>query len=584
MHIYTTIRELVLACVADAVEAGELPKSLDTGKVTAEPPKDVGHGDIATNVAMVLAKQAAMPPREIASLLAKRLEHDPRVTSTEIAGPGFINLNLSLESWIAVLQDVLVNGRDYGRLSMGAGQKVNVEYCSANPTGPLHIGHARGAVIGDVLAQLLIKAGYEVTKEYFINDAGGQTDALARSAYLRYREARGEAIGEIPEGLYPGEYLKVVGESFAQTHEDDYIDVPETEWMPVVKQFAIDAMMAMIRQDLSALGVEHDVFTSEKAIAEAGGIEAGIAALKDQGLVYHGVLEAPKGKTPEDWEPEQQLLFRATKFGDDSDRPLKKSDTTPTYFAADVAYHLDKLQRGFSHMILELGADHGGYVKRLNAIVQALSNGEARLEVILHQMVNLLKRGEPYKMSKRAGTIVTANELLEEVGCDVLRFMMLTRKSEAMLDFDVELVKEQSKDNPVFYVQYAHARVHSVLRQCVERMPELAGQDYAELSLDTLLMLKAPQELALMRQVAQWPRVVEAAAATYEPHRIAFYLQDLAAEFHSLWNAGREDERLRFIIEDQPELTRARLALIKACATTIASGLHVMGIEPVMEM
>ena len=584
MHIYAKIRVAVFQAIETCVTAGTLPHGMDTSKVTAEPPKDTTHGDVATNAAMVLAKQAKQAPRDVAALLVEALERHTDITQADIAGPGFINLTLATSCWHQIIVDVLEAGRSYGEADVGQGHKVNVEYCSANPTGPLHIGHARGAVVGDVLARLLTKAGFNVTKEYYINDAGNQINLLAQSAYLRYREARGEDIGEIPEGLYPGEYLKIVGESFAQQHGSDYMNVSDAEWMPVMKDFAVEALLVLIREDLRMLGITHDVFTSEKALADAGALDKGIQALEEKGLVYTGILEPPKGKTPEDWEPAKQLLFKATKFGDDVDRPLKKSDGTPTYFAADVAYHQDKLKRGFHHMILELGADHGGYVKRLKAVVKALSDGGANVEVLLHQMVNLMKAGEPYKMSKRAGTIVTAQQLVEDVGKDVLRFIMLTRKPEATLDFDVQLVQEQSKDNPVFYVQYAHARIHSVKRQCLEQLPEAAKKDLKSVTVKQLTALSDPQELALIQLIAQWPRVVESAALTHEPHRIAFYLQELAAGFHSLWNAGRDDEYLRFIVADDMALTTARLALIDACATTIASGLHVMGVEPVMQM
>jgi arginyl-tRNA synthetase len=504
------------------------------------------------------------------------------VTAAEIAGPGFLNLRLSDAYWADQLGDILRAGSSYGDSDMGKGVTVNVEYVSANPTGPMHVGHARGAVVGDALAGLLEKAGFGVSREYYINDAGAQVDVLARSAYLRYREALGETI-TIPEGLYPGEYLIPLGQEIAKADGKVWLDKPEAEWLPHFRKTAIDAMMALIREDLAALGVKHAVFTSERALVEGGKVQAALDYLTERGLIYEGVLEPPKGKTPDDWEPRPQTLFKATEFGDDVDRPLKKSDGSWTYFASDIAYHWDKFRRGFPVMIDVWGADHGGYVKRMAAAVKAVTEGKGSLDVKLCQMVNLMKDGEPYKMSKRAGTFVTLREVVDEVGKGVVRFIMLCRKNDAQLDFDLIKVLEQSRDNPVFYVQYAHARAHSVIRHGLEMFP---GQDLSGLALSSTALgrLNDPAELALIRLMAGWPRLVESAAEAHEPHRVAFYLNDLAAGFHGLWNKGKDDVTLRFLQADDSELSLARLALLRAVTYVIASGLAVFGVEPLEEM
>ncbi len=583
MNFFNTFRDIVISKLEELAGAGQLPSGLDFARVTVEPPRDPSHGDMATNAAMVLAKPAGKPPRAIAEPLAEALRTVDEIASIEVAGPGFINLRLGPGFWHAQLAEILREGPAYGASTLGRGRKVNVEYVSTNPTGPLTVGHARGAVVGDALAALLAKAGYEVTREYYINDAGAQVDTLARSAYLRYCEALGRDIGEIPEGLYPGDYLKEVGAALAERFGPDLLDKPEGDWLAEVRQFAIDAMMAMIRDDLARLGVEQEVFSSERALVEAGGVEAVLKTLQDQGLIYTGVLEPPKGKRPDDWEPRPQTLFRATAFGDDVDRPLRKSDGSWTYFAGDMAYHLDKFRRGAEVMIDVWGADHGGHVKRMKAAVDALTEGRGRLEVLLCQLVTLSRGGEPVRMSKRAGTFVTLREVLDEVGKDVVRFIMLTRKTDAPLDFDLEKVLEQSRENPVFYVHYAHARARSVLRLAAEASPEVA-QDPGSLAAGPLHLLTDSDELGLIKSLAGWPRLVESAAEAYEPHRVAFYLYDLASAFHALWNRGNDDASLRFLLPDQRELTAARLALVQGLAFVIASGLTVFGVEPVEEL
>lgn len=583
MNVFHHFHDRVLAAVAGLQAAGRLPAGLDLSRIVVEPPRDPAHGDLSTNAAMVLAKPAGANPRQVADMLAEALKAGEGVVAVEIAGPGFLNLRLEPGFWRERIRDVLRQGVAYGDSTMGQGQRVNVEYVSANPTGPMHIGHARGAVVGDALAALLEKAGFDVTREYYINDAGGQVDVLAASAHLRYREALGEETGPIPEGLYPGDYLRAVGEALAERDGDRWLDVPEGEWLPVVRRYAIDAMMAMIRDDLAALGVHHDVFTSERSLVDAGAIERALEVLEDRDLIYTGVLEAPKGKLPEDWEPRPQTLFRATASGDDVDRPLRKSDGSWTYFAADIAYHLDKYRRGFSTQIDVWGADHGGYVKRMQAAVAAVSGGAAALDVKICQLVNLLDAGEPVKMSKRAGTFVTLREVVDAVGRDVVRFIMLTRKNTETLDFDLARVREQSKDNPVFYVQYAHARAHSVLRHARETMAD-ADLSPAALAGVDLSGIADPAELALVRMMAQWPRIVESAAEAHEPHRIAFFLYDLASSYHMLWNKGKDDASLRFLVRDDENLTLARLALVQAFALVIAAGLRVFGVEPVEEM
>ena len=565
--------------------AGTLPSGLDLSRVTVEPPREASHGDIATNAALVLAGPARKPPREIAEALAERLGAHPDIASAQAAGPGFLNLRFRPRFWHARLAEVLLAGADYGRSVPGIGSgPVNVEYVSANPTGPMHVGHARGAVFGDALASVLEFVGYDVVREYFINDAGAQIETLARSAHLRYREALGEDIGEVPPGLYPGEYLRRVGEALAETHGSALASAPEAEWMPVVRDAAVAAMMQEIRADLEALGVRHTVFTSERALIEAGRVDTVLGRLSERGLVYRGRLRPPKGKEPEDWEPRDQDLFRATDFGDDSDRPIRKSDGDWTYFATDMAYHADKIARGFHSMINVWGADHGGYVNRMRAAVQALSDGAAHLDVKLCQLVKLLRRGVPVKMSKRAGEFVTLHDVVDEVGADVVRFIMLTRRNDAPLEFDFAAVTEESRENPVFYVQYAHARCCSVLRNARSETPgvqiipaELA--DNADLG-----RLTHPAELALIKSLAGWPRAVEAAAESHEPHRIAFYLRELAACFHALWTRGKEDPSLRFLVPGDEALTTARLALVQACVLGLSTGLRVIGVTPVEEL
>jgi arginyl-tRNA synthetase len=565
------------------IDAGKLPRELDLARIGVEPPRDPAHGDIATNAAMVLAKPAGRKPIEIAQLLVEQLAGHEWVTETAIAGPGFINLRIADRFWQARLADILLAGTDYGASSMGKGAAVNVEYVSANPTGPLHIAHARGAVVGDALASLLAKAGYAVTREYYINDAGGQVDVLARSAYLRYCEALGEAIDAIPEGLYPGDYLKATGQALAARDGRKWLGQPESAWLAPVRKFAIDSMMALIREDLATLGIHHDVFSSERALVESGGVERAVEALRARDLIYVGTLEPPKGKAPEDWEPRPQTLFRASQFGDDVDRPLQKSDGSWTYFANDIANHYDKYRRGFPTMIDIWGADHGGYVKRMTAAVAAITGGAGALDVKICQLVRLLRAGQPVKMSKRAGTFVTLAEVVEEVGRDVVRFIMLTRKNDAPLDFDLTKVLEQSRDNPVFYVQYAHARAHSVLRHAAAELPEIA-LDPAALAKAPVERLTDSGELGLIRLMAGWPRMIESAAEAHEPHRIAFYLYDLAAAFHGLWNKGKDEASLRFLVPEDRPLTAARLAMVRGMAFVVASGLGIFGVKPVEEM
>ncbi len=563
--------------VLNALELeGDLPRETNRSGVTVEPPRDLSHGDLATNAAMVLAKQAKTNPRALAEKIVDHLQREPDITEASIAGPGFINLRLADDAWLRELHAVAALGADYGRSQMGEGTTVNIEYVSANPTGPMHMGHCRGAVVGDALAGLLEFVGHKVTREYYVNDAGGQVDVLARSAHLRYREALGEDIGAIPEGLYPGDYLKPVGKALAQQYADKYAETSEGEWLPLFRERAVAAMMDMIRADLALLGIEHDVFASEAELQAAGKPEEAEAWLRQHGFVYDGVLEAPKGKAPpEDWEPVELPLFRSTRFGDDQDRPIKKSNGAWTYFGADLAYHLQKAEKADA-LIDIWGADHAGTVKRIKAAVAALSEGQGAaipFDVKLVQMVNLLRDGEPVKMSKRSGTFVTLAEVVEEVGKDVVRFTMLTRKPEAQMEFDVAKVVEASRDNPVFYLQYAHARICSTMRKAGEVAP----------SADHLDRLGA-DELALVREAAQFPRVVESAAKAREPHRIAFFLGDLAAAFHSFWNAGNDDPAKRIIREDDPVLTGARLFVAAQVAQVIRNGLGILGVEAVEEM
>ncbi|WP_299297738.1 arginine--tRNA ligase [uncultured Tateyamaria sp.] len=579
MNLFADIRALVLSDLAAMVEAGQLPADLSTANVTVEPPRDAAHGDMATNAAMVLAKPARMKPRDIAETLAARLAADPRITSADVAGPGFLNLRLAPSVWQGVVKAVLTSGPSFGRSDMGQGKKVNVEYVSANPTGPLHVGHTRGAVFGDALASLLDFAGHDVTREYYINDGGAQVDVLARSVYLRYLEAHGQDVA-FPDGTYPGDYLIEVGQALKARVGDSYLDKGEQYWLEDVRTFATEAMMDLIREDLAALGVEMDVFYSEKSLYGTGRIEAALDDLRSKGLIYEGVLEPPKGKKPEDWEPREQTLFKSTEHGDDVDRPVMKSDGAWTYFAPDIAYHYDKVQRGFDALIDVFGADHGGYVKRMKAAVSALSEGSVPLDIKLTQLVKLFKDGEPFKMSKRAGTFVTLRDVVDQVGPGVTRFHMLTRKNDAALDFDFDKVLEQSRENPVFYVQYAHARVTSVLRKAGEAGVTV---DDATLASADLALLDHEAELALAAKLAEWPRLVETAARTNEPHRVAFYLYDLAGVFHGLWNRGNDLPELRFL-QDDAAVSQAKIALARACAVVIASGLGILGVEPAEEL
>ena len=553
MNPYRHFIGVIIAALKSMQAAGELPETLDFSAITAEPPRDPAHGDIATNAAMVLAKPAGKKPRDIAETLLSRLKANADVVDGAVAGPGFINLKISDGFWRARLAECLKDGIAYGDSRMGEGHTVNVEYVSANPTGPLHVAHARGAVVGDALANLLHKAGYAVTKEYYINDSGAQVDKLGQSTYLRYREALGETIGAIPEGLYPGEYLKEIGAALARRDGARWIDRPEADWLPEMRSFAVATLMAEIRTDLETLGVNIDVFSSERALVESGAVDRAFEELSRQGLIYQGRLEPPKGQKPDDWEDREQTLFRATQFGDEVDRPLKKSDGGWTYFANDIAYHHDKYRRGFLDMIDVWGADHGGYVKRMRAAVSAITGGQGELDVKLCQLVRVLKNGELVRMSKRAGTFVTLRDLLDEVGPDVVRFTMLTRKNDAAFDFDLVKATEQSRDNPVWYVQYGHARTRSVMRQAAA-----AGVSADGLATAPLDRLADSSELALVRLISQWPRQVEAAAVAHESHRIAFYLNELAAAFHAHWNRGREEPGLRFVIEGDVDLTRAQ--------------------------
>ncbi len=587
MNVFVHFRAVLVDAIASLSSSGVLPADLPTAAVSVETPRDASHGDLASNAAMVLAKPAGMKPRAIADLIAPVLERAAGVARVDIAGPGFLNLALTDDFWRARLGEVLRAGTAYGATDMGRGRKVNVEYVSANPTGPLHAAHARGAVVGDAIANLLAKAGYDVTREYYINDAGAQVDKLAGSTYLRYREALGEDIGEIPEGYYPGDYLKDVAREIVATDGDRWLAAGEAAWMPAMRARAIDLLMAGIRTDLEALGVRQDVFFSERTLVDSGAVDRALGSLEEKGALYVGVLGPPKGKKPDDWEPREQTLYRATAYGDDVDRPIKKSDGSFTYFANDIAYHYDKYTRGFTDQIDVWGADHQGYVKRMTSAVKAVSGGEATLDVKICQLVNMLDDGKPVRMSKRAGTFITLADVIERVGADVVRFIMLTRRNDQSLDFDYVRVTEQSKDNPVFYVQYAHARCCSVLRHAQNEDPD-AGRygplDGASLAEAEIGLLTAPEEVALIKRLASWPRTVETAAESHEPHRVAYYLYDLAAEFHQLWNRGRDDATLRFLMEDEPALTRARLALVKAVALVVASGLEVIGVTPVEEM
>ncbi len=580
MNLFADIHSLVIDALTQMQSEGTLPADLDFANVTVEPPRDALHGDMATNAAMVLAKAARMKPRDIADTLAIKLAADDRITSADVAGPGFLNLRLAPDVWLSVIPDAIKTGNDFGRSTMGGGKKVNVEYVSANPTGPLHVGHTRGAVFGDALASLLDFAGYNVTREYYINDGGAQVDVLARSAYLRYLEANGQEV-QFVDGTYPGDYLVEVGEDLKAKYGDSLVGKPESEWLADLREFSTAAMMDLVRKDLASIGVKMDVFFSEKSLYGTGLIETALDNLDAKGLIYQGTLEPPKGKLPDDWEPREQTLFKSTEHGDDVDRPVKKSDGAWTYFAPDIAYHYDKIERGFDELIDILGADHGGYVKRMKAAVSALSDGKVPLDIKLTQLVRLYKNGEPFKMSKRAGTFITLHDLVKLVGADVTRFVMLTRKNDAPLDFDFDKVLDQSKDNPVFYVQYAYARINSVLRKANE-----AGIDVSETALiasDTS-NLGHDAELAVARKIAEWPRLLELAAKHNEPHRIAFYLYELASEFHSLWNRGKDDPDLRFLQDDKIAVSQAKISLIRAVSVVISAGLGILGVTPMEEM
>ena len=576
MNIFSDFQDFILTSFDEMIAAGTIasPELADTSKVVVELPRDEAHGDLACNAAMVLSKQARMKPRDLAGLLVEKLMQRDDVADVEIAGPGFINIRLIEGRWARELAGILNAGSDYGRNELGKDKTINVEFVSANPTGPLHAAHARGAIFGDALANLLEWSGYKVCREYYINDAGAQVDVLARSAFLRYREALGEAGIEIPEGLYPGLYLKEVGQALKTEFGDSLLKQSEAEYLAPIRGFAIDMMMEGIKKDLRGLGIDMDVYSSERELVEAGKVASAIEKLQTDGLVYRGVLEPPKGQLPEDWEAREQLLFRATDFGDDIDRPLQKSDGSWTYFASDVAYHHDKLQRTAGAMINVWGADHGGYVKRMKAATEAISGQKDTLDVKLCQLVSLLDKGKPVKMSKRAGTFVTLSDVMEAVGADVMRFIMLTRRNDQTLEFDYAKVTEKSRENPVFYVQYAHARGCSVLRQ--DNLPELSGADYS--------LLNAPHEVRLIKQLVSWPQLVRSAALSHEPHKIAFYLIDLAASFHGLWTAGREDAALRFIIESNTDLTRARLSLVQASVNVIQAGLSLLSVDAPQEM
>ncbi len=580
----------MLARVGEATDAliadGVLPAAIERSRVTIEPPRDPSHGDMATNAAMVLAKDAGRKPRELAEAMAAKLRADDLVAKVDIAGPGFINLTLKPAAWIESLRDAVKAGAQFGKSDIGGGVPINVEYVSANPTGPMHVGHCRGAVFGDALASLLAFVGFKVTREYYINDAGAQVDVLARSAFLRYREALGEAIGAIPDGLYPGDYLKPVGTALAARYGNALKAQPEAKWLPVVRDTAIEMMMTAIRADLAALNVSFDVYYSERSLiaGESDRVAETIEWLRRHGEVYDGRLPPPKGAPVEDWEDREQTLFRSTEFGDDVDRPLKKSDGSYTYFASDIAYHRTKLERGFRTLIDVWGADHGGYIKRMQAAVAALSDRRAELDVKVIQLVKLLRGGQPVTMSKRAGEFVTLREVVDEVGRDAVRFMMLFRKNDAVLEFDLAKVLEQSRDNPVFYVQYGHARAQSIFRNARAAFPELPAEPAALVDVAEVERLSDPAELALMRRIALYPRIVEAASLAHEPHRIAFYLFDLASEFHALYTLGNASPHLRFIIQNDRQMTEARLVLVQGVATVLASGLALLGVGAPDEM
>ena len=580
MNVFGEIRNLIIASLNEMQVLADLPNDLNFDLVAVEPPRNSNHGDMATNAAMVLASQSRKKPLDIANKLAVHLGHSPLVAAVEIAGPGFINIRLTANVWGTVLRAILEDPLVYGRSNIGAAKKVNIEYVSANPTGPLHVGHTRGAVFGDALASLLDFVGFNVTREYYINDGGAQVDVLARSVYLRYLEAHGQKI-IFADGTYPGDYLIEVGQALKDKVGDAFVGKDEAIWLAELRQFSIDAMMKLIETDLLALGIKIDVYFSEKSLYGTGRIESAISNLRDKGLIYEGTLDPPKGKTDVDWEPRKQTLFKSTNYGDDVDRPVQKSDGNWTYFAPDVAYHFDKLTRDFNHLIDVLGADHGGYVKRMKAAVTALSDGQTSLDIKLIQLVRLYKNGVPFKMSKRAGTFVTLRELVDRVGADATRFVMLTRKNDAPLDFDFDKVLEQTKENPIFYVQYAHARICSVMRKATEIGLAIDDATLAGSDLDSLI---DSAEITLAAKVAEFPRLVDIAARSNEPHRIAFYLYELASDFHSLWNKGQEQPRLRFLQEDNPSTSHAKISLIRSTAVVISAGLGILGVTPVQEM
>ena len=582
MNVFNILKSEIQTVVEKLFNDGKIPSLPNMARMTTEAPKDASFGDVATNVAMVCAGQIGMKPREFAELVVEKMMQLPTVEKAEIAGPGFINLTLSADFWREQLKTILIQKEHYGDSDMGAGEKVNVEFCSVNPTGPLHVGHVRGSVFGDILSGLLSKAGYDVTREYYMNDRGVQMDKLAKTAYLRYREALGEDIGEIPEGCYPGEYMKDVAALIVERDGDKWMSVDESECHLYFRDIACDIIMGFIRKDLEKVGIHFDVFASEKEIANSGGIEKVLSVLKEADLVYTGVLEKPKSaKATDDWTPQEMLIFKSTEFGDEADRPLARADGTYTYFLPDIAYQYNKFERGFKRLIMVLGADHGGYVKRLTSAVNAVTHGQASLEMPLVQMVSFSQNGEQLKMSKRKGTIVLFSDLLDQIDKDVVRFYMATRKADTQLDFDLVKVREQSKDNPVFYVQYAHARAYSVFRKAEAMFGGdiLAGLENADLSL-----LEDADEIALMRLLSSFPKQVETAASVCEPHRIAYYLYDLASAFHALWNKGRDDVKMRFLDENNKALSVARLALINGVTNVISAGLQIFGVEPVKEM
>lgn len=580
MNVFALVEARIGTVLQDLQAEGFLAADVTVPTVEAEPPRDAAHGDVASNIAMVLAKPAKKKPRDIADAIKDKLATHDDIEEVSVAGPGFLNIKFTPAFWQAFVGTILKSGGTFGRVDVGKQAKVNVEYVSANPTGPMHVGHCRGAVFGDALANLLAFAGYDVTREYYINDAGGQVDVLARSAHLRYREALGETVGEIPEGLYPGDYLVPVGAALAKQFGDKYVGKPETDWLSVFRAAAIDAMMELIRSDLAALNIHHDVFFSEASLTKDGedGVKAAVDLLRDKGLIYKGTLERPKGHEGEDWEDREQTLFKSTEFGDDEDRALQKSDGSYTYFAGDIAYHQNKIARGFLHLINVFGADHVGYISRMKAAVKALSDGKAELDIKVCQLVKLFRDGEPVKMSKRAGTFVTLRDVVDEVGRDPVRFMMLYRKNDAPLDFDFAKVTEQSRDNPVFYVQMAHARSASVFRRAGEVFPDLAPGSEEILAAD-LSQLQDPADFALIKRLAFFPKVIDGAVSAHEPHRLAFYLYDLASELHGLWTRGNDSPQLRFIHDNNRSLTAARLALVAATQTVLSAGLGVLGVE-----